>query len=230
MIFVNIKCRIGDEVMTNYNQMSDSGINAAFLILSGGLLDAYTYCCRGGVFANAQTGNLVLMGKYLFEGNMSYALRYFVPICTFIIGTFLAEYIHRQFKYVKVVHWRQIVVVVEILLLFAVGLVPNKYDVAANIIVSFVCAMQVQTFRTIDGLTYSSTMCTGNMRYAAELLCLYFHSKDKKDLNSSLKYFGVIVLFAIGAGMGGILTVKYGILAVWTACVLLFICFLIMYN
>ena len=62
MIFVNIKCRIGDEVMTNYNQMSDSGINAAFLILSGGLLDSYTYCCRGGVFANAQTGNLVLMG------------------------------------------------------------------------------------------------------------------------------------------------------------------------
>lgn len=35
------------------------------LALAGGFLDAYTYLLRGGVFANAQTGNIVLFGIHL---------------------------------------------------------------------------------------------------------------------------------------------------------------------
>ena len=31
-----------------------------FLALAGGFMDAYSYICRGGVFANAQTGNILL--------------------------------------------------------------------------------------------------------------------------------------------------------------------------
>ena len=34
------------------NQMSDTFTNAIFLTLSGGFQDAYTYLCRGKVFAN----------------------------------------------------------------------------------------------------------------------------------------------------------------------------------
>ena len=41
--------------------MSESFLTAAFLSISGGLQDAYTYMCRGKVFANAQTGNIVLL-------------------------------------------------------------------------------------------------------------------------------------------------------------------------
>ena len=41
---------------------------AVFIILSGGFQDAYTYCCRGSVFANAQTGNIVLLSAALFRG------------------------------------------------------------------------------------------------------------------------------------------------------------------
>lgn len=40
-----------------HGQMSDSFRAAVFIILSGGFQDAYTYFCRGEVFANAQTGN-----------------------------------------------------------------------------------------------------------------------------------------------------------------------------
>lgn len=39
-----------------HGQMSDKFRAAVFIILSGGFQDAYTYCCRGSVFANAQTG------------------------------------------------------------------------------------------------------------------------------------------------------------------------------
>ena len=44
-----------------HGQMSEAFITALFLSVSGGLQDVYTYLYRGKVFANAQTGNIVLM-------------------------------------------------------------------------------------------------------------------------------------------------------------------------
>ena len=48
----------------HHGQMSESFLTAVFLSLSGGLQDAYTYLFRGKVFANAQTGNIVLMAVH----------------------------------------------------------------------------------------------------------------------------------------------------------------------
>ena len=44
-----------------HGQMSESFLIAGILSISGGLQDAYTYMYRGKVFANAQTGNIVLL-------------------------------------------------------------------------------------------------------------------------------------------------------------------------
>ena len=49
-------------------QMSEAFCTAMFLSLSGGLQDVYTYLFRGKVFANAQTGNIVLMAVHAFAG------------------------------------------------------------------------------------------------------------------------------------------------------------------
>lgn len=51
------------------DQMSDSFRIGAILAAVGGFLDAYTYLARGQVFANAQTGNIVLLGVHLSEGD-----------------------------------------------------------------------------------------------------------------------------------------------------------------
>ena len=54
-----------------HGQMSEAFSTMVFLTLSGGLQDAYTYCVRGGVFANAQTGNIVLMSQRAFAGDLA---------------------------------------------------------------------------------------------------------------------------------------------------------------
>ena len=59
-------------------QMSEAFITALFLSVSGGLQDVYTYLYRGKVFANAQTGNIVLMAVKLFAGEWGEALRSYV--------------------------------------------------------------------------------------------------------------------------------------------------------
>ena len=124
----------------NGKQMSDSLITAVFVILSGGYQDAYSYCCRGGVFANAQTGNIVLMSINMFEGKPSSCMKYLIPLVAFLVGIYAAEVIHYKYKDMEKIHWRQIIVLCEIVVLFAVGFMPQSVNAAANAFVSFVCA------------------------------------------------------------------------------------------
>ena len=210
-------------------QMSESLLTAAFIILSGGLQDAYTYLCRGKVFANAQTGNIVLFSSYLFDGEWGHCTRYLIPVLSFLLGIFAAECVHRHFKYMEKVHWRQLIILAEIILLFAVGFLPQSVNTLANALVSFVCAMQVQTFRKVRGHAYASTMCIGNMRSGTEALCVYFHTHDREVLYKALTYFGVIGLFAVGAGLGALLTARLAEKGIWVSCGLLAVSFLIMF-
>lgn len=69
-----------------HGQMSEAFSTMVFLTLSGGLQDAYTYCVRGQVFANAQTGNIVLMSQRAFAGDLAGVLRYLIPLLAFGAG------------------------------------------------------------------------------------------------------------------------------------------------
>ena len=212
-----------------HGQMSESLLTASFIILSGGLQDAYTYLCRGKVFANAQTGNIVLFSAHLFEGEWALSASYLVPLLAFMLGVFVAECVHRRYKSMEKVHWRQLIILAEIVLLFLVGFLPQSVNTLANALVSFVCAMQVQTFRKVRGHAYASTMCIGNMRSGTEALCVYFHTHDREVLHNALTYFGVIGLFAVGAGLGALLTGAFAERGIWVSCALLAVSFLIMF-
>lgn len=212
-----------------HGQMSDKFRSAVFIILSGGFQDAYTYCCRGGVFANAQTGNIVLMSAALFRGDWDNVLKYIVPVLSFLLGIAVAELVHVHYRKQEKIHWRQIVLIEEITLLFAVGFIPESLNPLANALVSFVCALQVQTFHKIHGQPYASTMCIGNMRSGMEALCAYFRSHDRETLERSLTYFGVIGVFAAGAGIGSLLSTAIGHGTIWVCCGLLAVSFGLMF-
>ena len=216
------------KVWHHHGQMSEAFRTVMFLSASGGLQDAYTYIGRGKVFANAQTGNIVLMSQAAFNGDLSRVLHYLIPLLSFALGVAAAEVIHIRYREAKHLHWRQLVLLVEILLLFGVGFIPNTLDLAANALVSFACAMQVQAFRKVHGYPFASTMCIGNMRSGMESLVVYFHLQDKKVLHKALHYFGVILLFAIGAGVGAHCVAAFGNKTIWFSCALLLVslCFM----
>lgn len=210
-------------------QMSDSFRAAVFIILSGGFQDAYTYCCRGEVFANAQTGNIVLLSTALFRSDWPTVWKYLIPVTFFLIGTAAAEGIHIRLKNAEKLHWRQIILLGEMALLGIVGFLPQTVEPLANALVSFVCAMQVQTFHKVRGHAYASTMCIGNMRSGTEALCVYFHTHDREVLKKALTYFGVIGIFAVGAGLGSVLTARFAEKGIWVSCLLLAVSFLMMF-
>ena len=184
------------------------------LTLSGGLQDAYSYFMRDRVFANAQTGNIVLMSHALFSGQFSACLRYLVPVLAFALGVLAAGLIQARFPGGGKLHWRQLVLAGEIALLGAVGLLPGGRSGLANALTSFSCAMQVQSFRSVEGSAYASTMCIGNLRSGMAHLCGALDRGDRAELRA-------ILLFAAGAGVGGVLTRYLGLRTIWVSCGLL---------
>lgn len=145
-------------------QMSESFLTAAVLSMSGGLQDVYTYVSRGEVFANAQTGNIVLLSQNVFARNWELTIRYLVPVLFFAFGVAVATWIRQFFQNAQRLHWRQIILLIEIVLLFLVGFMPEEQNLIANALVSFSCAMQVQSFRKVASYAFASTMCIGNLR------------------------------------------------------------------
>ena len=188
----------------------------ALLTLSGGLQDTYTYLRRGRVFANAQTGNIVLLGQSLFDGDWSRAARYLLPVLAFALGVAAAEWLR-----VRLPHWQRRVLLWEILLLFLVGFIPHSLDQLANALVSFSCAMQVQTFRRVEGFAFASTMCIGNLRSGTEALCSFLRTRDRQEGQKARLYFLVILLFALGAEIGSLAVELLDLPAIWLSCVLL---------
>ena len=203
-------------------QISESFRLSALLSFSGGLQDAYTYNVRGNVFANAQTGNVVLMSQNFMCGEWIQGLYYLCPLVSFSLGVFIAERIESGYKNSIKLHWRQIILFIEMAVLAIVGLLPSQLNTVSNMLVSFSCAMQVQAFRKVHGYGYASTMCIGNLRSGTESLSQYLRSGDQGAMHKSLHFFGIILIFAIGAGTGGILSGLLGIRTIWISVAILF--------
>ncbi|EDS72111.1 DUF1275 domain-containing protein [Anaerofustis stercorihominis] len=216
--------------MTGKRQMSETYIIGMILAVVGGFLDAYTYISRGKVFANAQTGNIVLLGVNFAEGEFKEAAFYLLPILAFFVGIIGAEMIKKRHKYNENIHWRQIVIIIEIIALLIVGFIPSgRFDMLSNILISFVCSLQVESFRKVNGNAYATTMCTGNLRSATEHLYNYKQTKDKRILKNSLQYYGIILFFIVGALIGSILTHIYFVKAVLFALIGLIAVFVLMF-
>ena len=127
---------------THSRQMSEAFRTTVFLTLSGGFQDAYTYMGRGKVFANAQTGNIVLMATNFCEGDFAKALRYLLPLLAFAAGVYFAEGIRNRYHLMERFHWRQLILLIEIAL-FAVGAAAGSLLTIhfGNRVIWFCCAL-----------------------------------------------------------------------------------------
>lgn len=201
-------------------QTSESIELGILLAISGGMMDAYSYIMRGEVFANAQTGNMLLFGVYLSEGKFAQALHYFCPILAFALGILLSDMV--RIKFGKKLHWRQTAVVIESIILFGVGWISLRNNLLANSLTSLACGIQVEAFRKIHGKGIATTMCIGNLRSATQNMCDFINKRNKKNLYAGLLYFGIITCFVTGAVIGNRCITIFAEKTIWiSACILL---------
>lgn len=173
------------------------------LTFVGGFFDSYTYINCNGIFANAQTGNLIFIGLAIADRNFSTALNFIPPISAFIVGVIFNEYILKKNSNLPIRRYINISLLFQIFLLFVAYFIPQIYYIDIRpLIISFVCAMQFDSFRTINKIPFASTFCTGNLRSASEHIFKYIFLKEKGSKPKFYIYFSLIVIFLFGVIVG----------------------------
>ncbi|HSQ87712.1 YoaK family protein [Romboutsia sp.] len=193
-----------------------------FLAIVGGFLDAYTFVGRGGVFANAQTGNIVLVGVEVSRGDWRQAFMYVPPILAFILGVIVAEIMKKRSSLLFIPDSARAILILEIILLFIIGFLPSTVsDSFVNVIISFVSSVQISAFRKLVDSPYSTTMTTGNLRTASYQAYIAITKKDRESAIRALRYLTIISSFLFGAFLGGMVTLSIGNKAIWVAAFIL---------
>lgn len=141
------------------------------LLITGtsGFLDAYTYVERGGVFANAQTANVVLGAVAVSDEHWVQALQHLASIVTFAVGAAVATHLATRQR-------PRFAPTVEVL---ATGLLAVTVVVAAFVPASappmvvtvplvFLAAMLTELFRKAGDLPYLPIATTGSLALGGE--------------------------------------------------------------
>ena len=188
------------------------------MAMIGGFLDAYTFVSRDGVFANAQTGNFVLLGIEIAQGELNQAFLHIPPIIAFVLGAAVAE----TFK-----HWRgkrlfhapgRAVLLLEMVLLAIVGFLPPQVpNMAITIIIAFVASIQFSTFRKLSNWNYNTTTVTANLLTATKAAYSAIFVHDRDAAVQSIRFITILSSFLFGALFGTVSTSFFETKAIWLA-------------
>ena len=206
---------------------------ACLLAASGGYLDSFTFLGHGGVFANAQTGNVVLLGVYAATRHWGQALSHLPPLAAFAIGVFVAETLHLPHME-RLVRHRPVraSLAVEIVVLTVIATLPRDFpDTGIVLSVAFVAALQSTTFRKLRRWSVTTVMTTGNLRTATIGLYQSLVRHTPGAAEQSRCFFAVVLAFLIGAAVGALITAAWHNLACCVpAAVMLFCLGLFVYD
>ncbi|WML42072.1 YoaK family protein [Neobacillus sp. OS1-2] len=191
---------------------------AVLLAIVGGFLDAYTFVSRDGVFANAQTGNIVLFAVKVANGEWKSSLLYIVPISAFILGVLVSEVVKLPQIRQALHSYRRSILILECVVLVVVGILPSGApNLAVTVSISFVSSLQISTFNKLDKWAYNSTMTTGNLRTATQAAYAAFIEHNPEAKKKFKEFNGIILSFLFGALTGTVTTTYIGNASIWIA-------------
>ena len=199
------------------------------LMMSAGMMGAYTFIMRGGVFCNAQTANFVLMAVEFGQGRWQSGLYYFIPITAYLLGTLISEILPNPVKRLGLFRWDTYLIGFEIIVLFVIGFLPLTVpNQIVQVSINFIASMQYNTFRQAEGEPMATTFCTNHIRQTGVGFAKYLRKHDKAALRVGLKHLKMIALFFAGGVLLSALCYFAGPKAIWLAIVPLGIVFCIL--
>lgn len=173
-----------------------------------GFLNAYTYNNQGGVFAGAQTGNIINMVIDLTRGKIVEALFYLFPIFSFILGQFLAYFGRKWLNNDK--KWPITAVKLMACLLFlAVMLIPFSLNYLVIVLLAVFASIQLDAFPKVRGIIYANVMMTGNLKHASSFWIRGFIEKDDEVKRTSYCTMIALTCFMLGVAVSSIISVYF---------------------
>lgn len=190
------------------------------LMASAGMMGAYTYVLRGGVFCNAQTANVVVMAINFGKGDWLGGLYFLLPISAYLLGAFVSEILPSPVKKLGLLRWDTYLIIFETTVLFLLGFVPLSVPhQVVHVTVNFIASMQYNTFRQAEGIPMATTFCTNHIRQIGVGFAKAIRKKDSTALRRGLIHAGMVLAFFSGAALLTFLCPILSEKAVWATLV-----------
>lgn len=216
--------------MTGIRTRNESLAIGVLLGAVGGFLDAYTFVGHA-VFANAQTGNIVLFGVETASRHWHQAILRLVPIAAFMVGVVATETLARPRVRRGVRRPLRVALGAEIVILAAVASLPDDAPaLLVTVPVAFAASIQWSTFRMLVDAPYSTLLATGNLRMATASAFQWIVEHDPTARRHARQFAAVVLAFAAGALIGAISTNNLGTTAVAVAAGILLITLVALMN
>lgn len=172
----------------------------ALLMASAGMMGAYTYILRGGVFCNAQTANVLVMGISFGKGDWAAGVYYLIPFSAYLLGAFVSEILPSPVKRLGFLRWDTYLILFETAVLFLLGFVPLTVPhQIVQVAVNFLASMQYNTFRQAEGIPMATTFCTNHIRQVGVGVAKAIRKRDGVALRRGLIHLGMVACFFVGA-------------------------------
>jgi len=136
-------------------------LQASLLSIVAGMADAVGYIAMGGVFAANMTGNTVLAGLALGEGQFETAARRMAPLLTFFLGAMLARLL------LRLMHRPAVPLLIEAALLAVVDFLPLGRE-PALLLVALAMGLQASAITHFGGTALSTVVVTSTLARIAE--------------------------------------------------------------
>ncbi|HEY1532148.1 MAG TPA: YoaK family protein [Galbitalea sp.] len=186
---------------------------AVLMTFVGGTLDAYTFITHG-VFATAQTGNVVLLLVGIVDG--SDAFKYVWPILAFTVAVMVVQPVKHIASPRRAHTAAALVLAFEILILLGVGFVPaSSASEWIAIPLSALAGLQLGLFRSVRNASFASIATTGNLMRFAEAGYEALVGRNRTALRSFIVCASIVIAFGAGALTGAVLTHLFGSAAIW---------------
>ncbi len=197
---------------------------ALLLTATSGFLDAYALLSRG-VFAAAQTGNIVLLVVAVSRGEWAQSLSHLWSVLAFIAGVALAIDLRRRLlarpaggdgpptRIHYPIRW---ILATQAVVLLGLGFVPASAPAVVVIApLVLIAGMLFALFKEVEGRKYVPVTMTGNLARLIESLHGQAVARDPQAGAAARIDGSVLLLYAAGALAGAAVTRWLGSEAIW---------------
>jgi uncharacterized membrane protein YoaK (UPF0700 family) len=180
------------------------------LIAANGSLDAYTFLAHHGVFATAQTGNVVLFAIGLVRPDVAAPLPHLWPILAFVAGIAVARSLNNPAAPEEQRRSRRWVLAVQVVVLVVIAILSYALPLWVVVsAISFLSALQLALFRRVGAITWVPIAMTGNlMRTTEDVHAVVTGDRDSR--RPAAAQLALIVVFVAGVVLGAVATTHLG--------------------
>ena len=130
-----------------------------------------------------------------------------LPIGAYFFGSFLSEWMGKTIKRMHFLRWDTLLIALEMCAVVFLALMPAAWpDQICQVTLNFVCAMQFNTYRQMEGVPAATTFVTNHIRQIGSNLAKLIRHPEDHGLRRKVKaHTSLLLCFTGSVGNVGVM-------------------------